>query len=185
MYQLKFDGLYRHFYERGSRLEYAGLMCYGWLITRGGRLIARGHGAYVSDRDATSNVAEYLALINGLEALRDLGIREQRVRIIGDSQIVIRQMDGSAVVTAPRLQRLNQRASRVSNRFENVSWVWVPRRHNHEADRLSRHALQQIGGAKGNYNQYIMSVDQEQVNVKGFLPILDLCIFQPKPLYVN
>lgn len=45
-----------------------GTTVYGWLIYDGDEIVASGHGKGISGPEATTNVAEYLGLINGLEA---------------------------------------------------------------------------------------------------------------------
>ena len=94
MITLRFDGLFRTLYPNNNPEEKTGLMCYGWVIYRDGRLVAHGHGAYARPEDASSNSAEYLALIEGLHALRDMGIKHEPVEIIGDARSVIDQMVG-------------------------------------------------------------------------------------------
>ncbi len=143
MYTLRFDGLYRTgWLDSGSR-ETA-LMCYGWLIYKHGALIARGHGGLVRDDIASSNTAEYLALIEGLSALYDLGIFNESIQAVGDSKSVIEQMSGSAGVNSARVKSLFHRATRLSRRFSHLHWLWEPRKRNHAADELTRRAYKQI-----------------------------------------
>lgn len=51
-----------------------GLLRYGWLIERNEMELAHGFGVYLGVGKAGSNAAEYLALIDGLEALSDLRV---------------------------------------------------------------------------------------------------------------
>ena len=67
-------------------------MCYGWLISKGGQVIARGHGGFARGQATNYNIAEYLALIEGMDALLDMGIREELVMVIGDAKSVIDPM---------------------------------------------------------------------------------------------
>ena len=74
MITLRFDGLFRcltgdcpdntHSNQdpRMSGASSSGVMCYGWLIYDDNRLVARGHGGFVRREEASSNIAEYLAL---------------------------------------------------------------------------------------------------------------------------
>lgn len=117
------------------------LLGYGWLIRRNGIEIAHGFGIFIRMRTAGSNVAEYLALIEGLEALADLRIRNQRIEIRGDAKCVIDQMAGNASVSSYLTRKLNRRAQKLTRRFPSLSWVWVPRRENKQADVLSRRGL--------------------------------------------
>jgi ribonuclease HI len=64
---------------------------------------AHGHGGLAHGQAATSNTAEYMALIEDLDALRDTGVCEQPVTVIGDAMSVIDQMQQvSAVLSAGR-----------------------------------------------------------------------------------
>ena len=100
MITLTFDGLYRTVNIENQPQHQTGLMCYGWIISRDGREVAHGHGAYARKKDASSNVAEYLALIEGLEALRDMGLEREPVEVIGDARSVIEQLNGRAGVNS-------------------------------------------------------------------------------------
>jgi len=52
-----------------------GWSCFGWVLTRDGAALATGHGvAAPPGPDSTNNVAEYAALIAGLEALARLDL---------------------------------------------------------------------------------------------------------------
>ena len=143
MYTLRFDGLYRNRWIASPAHE-TGLMCYGWLIYRHGVLIARGHGGMFRGDEASSNTAEYLALIEGLSALRDLGVVHESIQAVGDSKSVIEQMSGSAGVNSARVKPLHSRAVNLSRRFSHLHWLWEPRKRNHAADELTRRALKQI-----------------------------------------
>src|SRR5438045_9228715 len=71
-------------------------------------------GRYIGK--ATNNVAEYTALITALEEAKKLGAR--RVRIRGDSELVVRQMTGVYRVKHPDLIPLFRRAQELFESFE-------------------------------------------------------------------
>jgi ribonuclease HI len=144
MLTLQFDGLFRGAPQELHLGENAGFMCFGWVILRDGQVVARGHGGYARGQDASSNVAEYLALIEGLEALLDMEPGAVEVEICGDAKSVIDQMTGHATVTATSIKPLYRRASKLAARFPAIYWSWTPRRNNHTADALTRRALHQI-----------------------------------------
>ncbi len=144
MITLTFDGLYRPLHAANATHDHSGLMCYGWVVRRDGREVAHGHGAYARPQDASSNSAEYLALIEGLEALRDMHLEAETVEVIGDARSVIDQMMGRANVSSAQARPLYQRAARIARHFRRLIWSWRPRKHNHAADRLTRRALQQV-----------------------------------------
>jgi ribonuclease HI len=78
----------------------------------------------------TNNQAEYLTLISALERLLELlGDRAQRARLIvrGDSQLVIRQLQGAWKVRNPELKPLHARAVELLRQFGSYELVWQPR----------------------------------------------------------
>jgi len=144
MYILNFDGLFREHTEISESGKAAGVMCYGWLITEDQEVIARGLGSYTHREVASSNGAEYLALIEGLEALRLLGLKNEPVLIEGDSRSVIDQMQGVAEVSSCRIKTLHRKALRLSQNMAHLHWLWVPRGQNKAADKLTRDALRNV-----------------------------------------
>jgi ribonuclease HI len=139
-YELRFDGLFREAKENSQ----AGLMGIGWLLSRGDRIVAHGYGVTARGMDATSNMAEYLALIDGLQAITDMGLDEHPVKVMGDARVVICQMTGDSRVTAPRLISVYRRARKLARNLHIVAWEWIPRKQNKAADLLTRHALREV-----------------------------------------
>ena len=105
-----------------------GLLGCGWIIKRHNMEIARGFGVFLPNCAVGSNAAKYLALIEGLEALADLQIREAAVEIRGDAKCVIDQMFGYAGMSSPLTRTLNRLARKLAGRFTSLNWVWVTRR---------------------------------------------------------
>jgi ribonuclease HI len=97
--------------------------------------------ATVSERigEATNNVAEYRALIAGLEAAAATPARLARVR--GDSKLVIEQVAGRWKVKQPHLRPLHARACSLLEEYEEVDLAHVRREQNTEADALVNAAL--------------------------------------------
>ena len=111
-----------------------------------------GFGAWVASPDgtpvaglfgylgrATNNVAEYQALIHALRYALERGAR--RVRIFSDSELVVRQIQGTYKVKHPDMVPLHREAAGLMARFEEASLRHVPRERNREADRLANQAL--------------------------------------------
>jgi ribonuclease HI len=88
---------------------------------------------------ATNNVAEYKALILGLEEARRRGIDEIDVRM--DSLLVVRQMQGLWKIKHPGLRPLALQAGALLAEFAHRSIEHVPREENAEADRLANRAI--------------------------------------------
>lgn len=87
----------------------------------------------------TNNQAEYHGLILGLR--HALGMGADRVTVHGDSQLVLRQLEGRYAVKSPGLKALHEEARLLLARFSQVKLAWVPREANGEADAASRAAL--------------------------------------------
>lgn len=92
---------------------------------------------------ATNNVAEYQALILGLEEARRKGIAEIEVRM--DSLLVVRQMQGLWKIKHPGLKPLALRAAALLREFPHHRIEHVPREENSRADALANLG---IDGAK-------------------------------------
>jgi ribonuclease HI len=93
--------------------------------------------AYIGE--ATNNVAEYRALLLGLELARELGARE--VEVVNDSELVARQVGGHYKVKNAGLKPLFLEAVRALREFDRWSVRNVPRAHNARADELVNEAL--------------------------------------------
>jgi len=91
--------------------------------------------------DGTNNVAEYEAMVAGLAAALDLGVRQLVVR--ADSELVIRQVTGRYKVKSPGLFPLYQKVRALSGQFDRISFEHVPREQNKRADALANMALDQ------------------------------------------
>ncbi len=94
--------------------------------------------------NATNNVAEYRALIAGLDDAAILGATEAEVFM--DSKLVVEQMSGRWKVKHPDLIELHAEARRLASRFERISYAWIPRDRNSHADRLANEAMDAAAG---------------------------------------
>ena len=88
---------------------------------------------------ATNNVAEYRAVLRGLERARALGASE--VELIGDSELVARQLTGAYKVKNPAMKALHAEAQHALGSFERWRIRTVPRAQNAAADALVNSAL--------------------------------------------
>ncbi len=88
---------------------------------------------------ATNNVAEYRALLRGLERASALGASE--VRIVNDSELVAKQLTGAYKVKHPAMQALHASAKQALSAFERWQIRTVPRAQNARADALVNRAL--------------------------------------------
>ena len=97
--------------------------------------------AAVSERigTTTNNVAEYKALIAGLQAAQRFSPSIVHVR--ADSKLVIEQLAGRWKVRQPHLKPLHAQARALLDSFERVDLAHVPREENTDADALVNAAL--------------------------------------------
>ncbi|MBA3347164.1 MAG: reverse transcriptase-like protein [Actinobacteria bacterium] len=114
-----------------------GPAAYGFVLEAedGTVLAARGEAIGI----ATNNVAEYSALIAGLERAVELALTD--VEVVSDSELMVKQMRGEYKVKNEALRELSLRASRLAGSVGNVRYTAVRREHNELADRLVNEAL--------------------------------------------
>ena len=72
---------------------------------------------------ATNNVAEWTALLRGLEAALERGCNS--VRAVGDAQLVVRQIRGEADVNNQALAQLHDDVQEVISKFDEFEIEWV------------------------------------------------------------
>lgn len=89
--------------------------------------------------EATNNVAEYRALLRGIELAAAHGAEE--LELIGDSELVVRQVEGRYKVKNAGMKELHGEVKRALRDFDSWSIRHVRREHNADADRLVNEAL--------------------------------------------
>ena len=97
---------------------------------------------------ATNNVAEYVALVAGLEAAFD---RDENAEIIirMDSKLVIEQMSGRWKIKPPDMIQLGKQVQDLV-RGKTVSWQWIPREQNFRADALANKAMDDLADSQSS-----------------------------------
>jgi ribonuclease HI len=88
---------------------------------------------------ATNNVAEYRAVLKGIERAQALGAGE--VELIGDSELIARQLTGAYKVKHPSMKPLHAEALAALSGFDRWRIQTVPRAQNARADALVNAAL--------------------------------------------
>jgi ribonuclease HI len=88
---------------------------------------------------ATNNVAEYRAMLLGIELARELGATE--VELVGDSELVVRQIKGEYKVKKAELKPLFLEVLRGLRQFDEWAVRHVPREENEAADVLVNETL--------------------------------------------
>jgi ribonuclease H / adenosylcobalamin/alpha-ribazole phosphatase len=118
-----------------------GPAAYGYVLeAEDGQLLA-AHGEAIGT--ATNNVAEYRALIAGLEKAVELGVDE--LEVISDSELLVKQMRGEYKVKNEALRELSIEAGELADQLDSVTYKAVRREHNELADRLVNEALDALG----------------------------------------
>ncbi len=121
----------------GSCYPNPGNMAIGIVIYQDGELVKKiseaiGYG--------TNNIAEYTALIRGLEEVKELN--PERVDIYCDSQLVINQLNKKYKVKdkgiIPLYNRVNEICQTISDK---IYFIWDRRDNNSQADSLAKRAL--------------------------------------------
>ncbi len=109
----------------------------GAVVQHPGGKVLEEHGERIGT--ATNNVAEYRALLFGIERAVELGASE--LELVGDSELIVRQVKGEYKVKDAALRELHAEVKRALRPFDRWSIRHVRREHNAEADRLVNAAL--------------------------------------------
>jgi len=132
----------------------AGIASYGFIIYKEdakvyeeGKVIGEGVGV-------SNNVAEYGALCEALKWLSDQCLSEEEIIVKSDSRLLVNQMSGfwechGGLYVAKFLEAL-----KLAKGFNKISFVWIPREQNSEADSLSRKAYEEHCKLKGIKPRY-------------------------------
>ena len=135
------EGVWRLRCDGGARGN-PGPAAYGFvLVDPAGREVT-AHGEFIGN--ATNNVAEYRALIAGLEAAADQGV--PALEVVMDSELVVRQMTGQYRVKSEGLKPLHAAAKAAAARINVVRFVAVRREHNARADQIVNETLDRALG---------------------------------------
>ncbi len=91
---------------------------------------------------ATNNIAEYTALLKGLEKAASLGIR--KIKIFLDSELLVRQINGIYKVKNKKLMSLWLQVNNILKEFDYYKISHVRRELNSEADSLARNGIRKM-----------------------------------------
>jgi len=114
-----------------------GPAAFGYVLEADDGTVLAAHGEAIGE--ATNNVAEYRALVAGLEKAVELAVDE--VDVVSDSELLVKQMRGEYKVKNEALRELSQEATRLARQLRSVRYTAVRREHNELADRLVNEAL--------------------------------------------
>jgi ribonuclease HI len=126
----------RLFTDGGARGN-PGPAAYGYVLEAEDGSVLAAHGEAIGT--ATNNVAEYKALLAGLEKALELGVDE--LEIVSDSELLVKQMRGEYKVRKATLRELSTQAVELADELRSVTYTAVRREDNELADQLVNEAL--------------------------------------------
>jgi ribonuclease HI len=148
MVEIYFDGACEPFNPGGTA-------SYGWLIKKDGKILAKESKIIGKGEGMTNNVGEYTGLIKALESLQNFDIKNEKINIFGDSNLVCntvakkwgwnkKKTKWIPHEDAPHLKPLLDKSLGL---LANYSYEikWIPREQNQEADDLSKSVLIEAG----------------------------------------
>ena len=109
----------------------------GYVIMDSEGNVIRSEGFFLGE--ATNNIAEYSALLKGLESVREIDVRE--IDIFSDSELVVKQIIGEYRVKNRAIGEIYLRVQQVLLSFDRWQIRHIPREENTHADRLVNEAL--------------------------------------------
>jgi len=128
-----------YLYFDGACKPNPGKMGIGYvLMDEGGNVLEKGKKRLGL---GTNNVAEYLALLEGLKSAMKYG---DRVTIRGDSKLVIEQLRGNYKVKTPHLRELFEQVLELLRNFQEVRVEWVDEGENEMAHDLANSCLSEV-----------------------------------------
>lgn len=128
--------------------------------------IVRQIGEYIGE--ATNNVAEYSALIRGLQEALTLGATSLRIQT--DSELLARQIAGVYKVKSPHLAELFYQAKTLLAKIPDAKIKHVPREQNSAADKLASEAASKRANVSG---QAVVDAEKPKLQTKSAAPEVD------------
>ena len=118
-----------------------GIATYGYVIKdAAGSLVAKKAGFVGKGSLMSNNVAEYAALCESLDLLLRRHMDDLAIVVRSDSTLVVNQMAGRWKFHKGLYKANYLRARLLAGKFTRLSFQWVPREQNEEADLLTRDA---------------------------------------------
>ena len=114
-----------------------GLGTYGYVVYEGVKRVHSEHG--VAGKQVTNNYAEYYCLVRALEYLEARS--EEEVKVHSDSKLVVNQMKGDWRFKGGGYGDVYLKAKDLASGFSKITFEWIPREENAEADELTNIAF--------------------------------------------
>ena len=125
-------------YTDGASKGNPGPASLGFIIEKDG-VVLEQHGEYIGE--TTNNIAEYTALIYAAKRMKILGATD--VTIYSDSELMVKQINGSYKVKNEGLQALFGEVTKLSGKFHSFQVIHIPREENSCADGLANKAIKE------------------------------------------
>lgn len=133
-YKLNFDG--------SCWPNPGGTATYGFALSHRGVVIQSGHGVIGTGPEMSNNVSEFFALAKGLEAFIEMGLPSSHLRVLGDSQLVIKIMNKHWKAKTGLYVSAYEKALTALRKLRHsgtvVTMDWCPREQNTLCDELSK-----------------------------------------------
>ena len=110
----------------------------GWIIKDGDDVLSKGALNLGMTPDMTNNIAEYGAVAGALTEMMKNGWLSRPVMLMTDSQLVVNQLNDKWSCRTPHLRQWRDMIWKIAEAFPSVSFHWIPRLENKEADEMSR-----------------------------------------------
>ena len=110
---------------------------------------------------ATNNEVEYEALLKSLELAKS--IEAESVLILGDSQLVMGQVNGTCEAKEERMKKYLEKVLQSVKKFKKATFVQIPREENMDADALAKEASANQPLDEFDEVQYLPSIDIRNV----------------------
>lgn len=116
----------------------------GVVIFKGKELLAEIYEKFKpKDKKQTSNnVGEYFALIKGLEYLLNNNLENENITVLGDSNLVIKQMSNQWRIKKGIYYEQALICEKLIHKFPSLRFEWIPREENEWADFLSKKSIE-------------------------------------------
>jgi ribonuclease HI len=125
-----------------------GTATYGFAVYSNNRKLVAEAGVTGAGPSMSNNVAEYSALCEALKWLGKHDLQHENVIVKSDSRLLVNQMSGRWKTRRGFYLNKFLEARKLASAFLKISFFWVPREENTEADELSRRAYQEYLKAK-------------------------------------
>ena len=141
----------------GSSTQHVGGIGFVLQFPEGDRLTYKVRQQY----QTTNNEVKYEALFKGLELAKS--IRAKSILILGDSQLVIGQINGMCEAKEERMKKYLEKALQLVTKFKETNFVQILREENVEVDALTKEASANEPIDEFDEVQYIPSIDLPEV----------------------